>query len=54
MSKGLSSKYPDRVLTTPISEAGILGLSTGLAMHGLKPIAEIMFGDFLALVLINF
>ena len=49
VSKGLSSKYPDRVLTTPISEGGILGLSTGLAMHGLKPIAEIMFGDFLAL-----
>ncbi|AGX06490.1 MULTISPECIES: dehydrogenase E1 component subunit alpha/beta [Bacillus] len=49
VSKGLSTKYPDRVLTTPISEGGILGLSTGLAMRGLKPIAEIMFGDFLAL-----
>lgn len=49
VSAGLSSKYPDRVLSTPISEASIIGLSTGLALRGMIPIAEIMFGDFLTL-----
>jgi pyruvate/2-oxoglutarate/acetoin dehydrogenase E1 component len=48
-AKGLSSAYPERVLTTPISEAGITGVATGLALRGLRPIVEIMFGDFLAL-----
>lgn len=46
---GLSSAYPDRVLTTPISEAAILGVAGGLALCGEKPIVEIMFGDFIAL-----
>ena len=49
VTKGLSSAYPDRVLTTPISEAAIIGLASGLAMRGLRPIVEIMFGDFLFL-----
>ncbi len=49
VTKGLSSKYPERVLTTPISEAGFLGFATGMAMNGFKPIVEIMFGDFLTL-----
>lgn len=49
VTQGLSSKFPTRVLTTPISEASIVGLSVGLALRGLHPIAEIMFGDFLAL-----
>ena len=49
VTKGLSSAYPDRVLTTPISEAAIVGLASGLAMRGLRPVAEIMFGDFLFL-----
>jgi len=47
--KGLSSRYPDRVLTTPVSEAGIVGLSAGLALRGFRPVTEIMFGDFLLL-----
>lgn len=46
---GLSSKYANRVITTPISEASIIGVSNGLALRGFKPIAEIMFGDFLTL-----
>jgi len=37
------------VLTTPISEAAIVGTATGMAMRGLRPIVEIMFGDFLTL-----
>jgi 2-oxoisovalerate dehydrogenase E1 component len=49
ISKGLSSKFPDRVFTTPISEAGIVGIATGLALKGFKPFVEIMFGDFLGL-----
>ncbi|MDP2388819.1 MAG: pyruvate dehydrogenase, partial [Acidobacteriota bacterium] len=49
VTKGLSSAYPDRVFTTPISEAAIVGLASGLALRGMRPIAEIMFGDFLFL-----
>lgn len=49
VTKGLSSAWPDRVLTTPISEAAIVGLASGLALRGLRPIVEIMFGDFLFL-----
>lgn len=49
VSKGLSTKYPDRVLSTPICEAGITGAAAGMAMRGLRPIVEIMFGDFLTL-----
>ena len=50
VTRGLSSAYPERVLTTPISEAGITGLATGMAMRGLRPVVEIMFGDFLPLI----
>jgi pyruvate/2-oxoglutarate/acetoin dehydrogenase E1 component len=49
VSKGLSTKYPGRVLSTPISEAAIIGVAGGMAVGGLKPIVEIMFGDFLML-----
>ena len=45
----LSTKYPDRVLNMPISEAGIVGFATGLAIRGYLPVVEIMFGDFLTL-----
>jgi len=49
VTKGLSTAFPKRVLTTPISEAAIVGMAAGMAMRGLRPIVEIMFGDFLAL-----
>jgi pyruvate/2-oxoglutarate/acetoin dehydrogenase E1 component len=49
VEKGLSSEFPDRVHTTPISEAGFTGLATGMALRGLRPIVSIMFGDFMAL-----
>ena len=49
VSKGLSASYPGQVISTPISEAGIVGSAVGMAMRGLKPIVEIMFGDFVAL-----
>jgi len=49
VTKGLSSAYPDRVLSTPVSEASITGFATGMALRGLRPILEIMFGDFITL-----
>ena len=47
--RGLSTDYPERVITTPISEAGIVGVGVGMALRGLRPVVEIMFGDFLTL-----
>lgn len=50
VSDGLFQKYgPERVLDTPISEAGIAGVATGAALTGMKPIAEIQFMDFITL-----
>ncbi|WP_144119818.1 alpha-ketoacid dehydrogenase subunit beta [Catellatospora sichuanensis] len=49
VTRGLSTDFPDRVRTTPISEGAIAGVSAGLALAGYRPIAEIMFGDFLTL-----
>jgi pyruvate/2-oxoglutarate/acetoin dehydrogenase E1 component len=49
VTKGLSTAFSARVITTPVSEASITGLATGMAMRGLRPILEIMFGDFLTL-----
>jgi pyruvate/2-oxoglutarate/acetoin dehydrogenase E1 component len=50
VTRGLSSAFPGRVLTTPISEAAITGVATGMALRGLRPVVEIMFGDFLPLI----
>ena len=41
----------ERVLDSPISEPGITGLGVGAAMTGLRPVVDIMFGDFLTLVM---
>ncbi|HEY0640792.1 MAG TPA: transketolase C-terminal domain-containing protein, partial [Pseudonocardiaceae bacterium] len=49
ITRGLSGRFPDRVLSTPLSEGGILGVGGGLALCGNKVIVEIMFGDFIAL-----
>jgi pyruvate/2-oxoglutarate/acetoin dehydrogenase E1 component len=50
VTRGLSTKYPERVITTPVSEAGIAGVAAGMAMRGLRPVVEIMFGDFVTLI----
>jgi len=50
-TEGLSDDFPGRVRNMPISEAGIIGFSTGLALAGYRPVTEIMFGDFLTLTL---
>lgn len=49
VTRGLSTEFPDRVLTTPVSEAGIVGMGVGMALRGLRPVVEIMFGDFVLL-----
>lgn len=49
VARGLSTQFPERVITTPVSEAGIVGLGVGMALRGLRPVVEIMFGDFLTL-----
>jgi len=48
-TKGLSTEFPNRVISTPISEAAMIGIAGGISIGGLKPIVEIMFGDFLTL-----
>ena len=49
VTKGLSTRFPERVLSTPISEGAIAGVAGGLALCGSRPIVEVMFGDFLGL-----
>lgn len=49
VTDGLFAKYgAQRVFDTPISEQAILGCALGAAMQGLRPVAEIMFADFVA------
>lgn len=52
VSKGLLAQFgPDRVIDTPISESAIAGTSVGAALWGMRPVAEIMFADFMALAM---
>src|SRR5438309_7011307 len=49
---GLVEEFgPERVLDTPISEAGFTGIGVGAAMTGLRPVVDIMFGDFVGLIM---
>jgi pyruvate dehydrogenase E1 component beta subunit len=41
----------DRIIDTPISEAGFTGIGVGAAMTGMRPIVDIMFGDFLMIIM---
>ena len=47
--RDLSDVYPGQVITTPISELGISGVANGLALAGMRPYVEFMFGDFITL-----
>jgi pyruvate/2-oxoglutarate/acetoin dehydrogenase E1 component len=49
VTKGLSTHFPERVFASPLSEGSIVGMAAGMAIRGLRPVAEIMFGDFLML-----
>ena len=49
VTKGLSTAFPGRVHSTPISEASLVGVALGMSLSGLRPIVEIMFSDFLTL-----
>jgi len=49
VTRGFTGLFPNRVINTPISEACIIGVGTGLAMSGYIPIIEIMFYDFMTL-----
>lgn len=52
VTKGLFEEFGDaRVLDTPISEAGIIGAAIGAAMTGLRPVAELMYVDFMGLAM---
>ena len=52
VTPGLYEKYgPERVFDTPISELALAGAAFGAAISGLRPVVEIMFGDFLTLVM---
>ena len=49
---GLVEEFgPRRVIDSPISEAGITGLGVGAAMTGMRPVVDIMFGDFITLTM---
>lgn len=48
VTEGLHARFgPDRVIDTPLAESGILGTAVGLAMAGMRPVAEIQFEGFL-------
>ncbi len=49
VTQGLSTRFPNRVMATPISELALVGIASGAALRGLLPVVEIMFGDFLSL-----
>jgi len=52
VTSGLVEEFgTDRVIDTPISEPGFMGLAVGAAMTGSRPIVDLMFGDFLFLVM---
>ena len=50
--KGLVEEFGrERIIDTPISEPGFTGIAVGAAMTGSRPIVDLMFGDFLFLVM---
>jgi pyruvate/2-oxoglutarate/acetoin dehydrogenase E1 component len=52
VTKGLFERFgPDRVIDAPLSEVAITGAAVGAALVGLRPVAEIMFADFLCIIM---
>lgn len=49
---GLVEEFgPQRIIDSPISEVGITGIGVGAAMTGMRPVVDIMFGDFIGLIM---
>ena len=44
---GLEKEFAPRMINTPIAEAGLMGVALGAAMMGMRPIADVQYGDFL-------
>jgi acetoin:2,6-dichlorophenolindophenol oxidoreductase subunit beta len=51
ITKGLHAQFPDRIIDTPISESAFIGAAAGAAASGLRPVAELMFVDFMGVCL---
>lgn len=51
LTKGMSAKFPGKIVNTPMSEQGFTGLGVGMALAGYKSLIEIMFGDFSTLIM---
>ncbi len=51
VSKGLYHKHPNQMLDTPLSESAYVGAAIGAATAGLRPVAELMFVDFIGVCL---
>jgi pyruvate dehydrogenase E1 component beta subunit len=51
VTKGLHAKYGDRLMDTPLSESAYVGAAIGAAACGLRPVAELMFVDFMGVCL---
>ena len=49
VTAGISTEFPAQLISSPISEAGLVGAATGLALAGFRPIVEVMFADFITL-----
>src|SRR5690606_34148112 len=48
VTKGLSDAFGElRVINTPIAENGFIGMATGMALMGLRPVVEVQFADFI-------
>ncbi len=47
-TRGLWARWPERVLDTPIAEAGAIGIAVGAALLGFKPVVEMQFADFVS------
>ncbi|MBM3583016.1 MAG: MFS transporter [Alphaproteobacteria bacterium] len=45
-TRGVIERFPERIFATPICENGFLGMALGAALQGLRPVVDIMFGDF--------
>jgi pyruvate/2-oxoglutarate/acetoin dehydrogenase E1 component len=46
VTRGIAERFPNRIRQTPISEAGIVGTALGAALCGMRPVAEVMYVDF--------